>query len=88
MDSRCNVQKFGALHFSGKSIAETAIQPVKDTDAAFLRKAKRGIAAVLRVTLDVECQTLAARILIHELRHRTGFPRQQATADQFEALPR
>jgi hypothetical protein len=63
-------------------IPQPAIKPVKNTDAVFLREAERRRRTRFIADAHIQSQSLTLGILIHELRSRPAFTRQQTTADQ------
>ena len=71
-----------AFQLAGQCVTESAVDPVEHPDLAFARVAKRRLTARAGLVAHVEREPPSRLILIHELRHRTAFTRQQPSAHQ------
>ena len=80
VDRTCDPEQLSFVGLARQSVAELAIDPVKDADPALLRIAKCRFFTVAGASADVKRQSLSAIRLKHELSDRTLLARQQTAA--------
>lgn len=82
VDLGCHLGQLPLVGTGRQSITKFAVDPIEHVDQALLREAETGIPIFRLSGRDIQGQALAGRIVIHELRDRPAFARQQASTDQ------